>query len=102
MTADNFGTHTRARGGSMSRGGLVHRPASMITAFLTLAMTDSATSAENTTITLAKQGSFFVAVRIVQGKGAFDRAKDTGNSNEGTTFWAGSAYVQYQIPATPR
>lgn len=86
----------------MSGRGLVHRTVSMITAFLTLAVTGSASSAQGTAITLAEQGSFFVGGRIVQGKGVYDPSKDTGNTNEGNTFWADQMYVQYQIPANPR
>ena len=53
-------------------------------------------------IALAEQGSFFVGGRIVQGNGVYDPAKDTGNTNEGNTFWADQMYVQYQIPVNPR
>src|SRR5882757_11250918 len=85
----------------MHSGNLAHRAASVI-AFLSLAMTSNPSSADDQTIALAKQGSFFVAGRIVQGKGVYDPAKDTGNTNEGNTFWADQMYVQYQVPANPR
>ena len=83
-----------------------HKIAPVITflslAILSFIMTGSASSADDKTIALAKQGSFFVAGRVVQGKGAYDPAKDTGNTNEGNTFWVDQMYVQYQIPAEPR
>lgn len=65
-------------------------------------MTGCAHSPHDKSIALAQQGSFFVGGRIVQGKGVYDPAKDTGNTNEGNTFWADQMYVQYQIPADPR
>jgi len=43
-----------------------------VIAFLSLAMTGSTNSSDDTTIVLAKQGSFFVAGRIAQGKGVYD------------------------------
>src|SRR5262249_10840438 len=65
-------------------------------------MTGCATTSGSGPITLAAQGSFFVAGRTVQGKGVYDPAKQTGNTNEGNTFWADQMYVQYQVPANPR
>ena len=65
-------------------------------------MTGFAASPQDKSITLAEQGSFFVGGRIVQGKGVYDPAKDTGNTNEGNTFWTDQMYVQYQIPVNPR
>ena len=65
-------------------------------------MTGCANSPYDKSIALAEQGSFFVGGRIVQGKGVYDPAKDTGNTNEGNTFWADQMYVQYQIPVNPR
>jgi len=65
-------------------------------------MTGFADSPQDKSITLAEQGSFFVGGRIVQGKGVYDPAKDTGNTNEGNTFWTDQMYVQYQIPVNPR
>jgi pimeloyl-ACP methyl ester carboxylesterase len=53
-------------------------------------------------ITLAEQGSFFVGGRILQGNSIYDPAKDTGNTNEGNTFWTDQMYVQYQIPVNAR
>jgi hypothetical protein len=67
-----------------------------------LIMTGCAHSPHDKSIALAQPGSFFVGGRIVQGKGVYDPAKDTGNTNEGNTFWADQMYVQYQIPADPR
>jgi len=67
-----------------------------------LIMTGCANSPHDKSITLAEQGSFFVGGRIVQGKGVYDPAKDTGNTNEGNTFWADQMYVQYQTPVNPR
>jgi pimeloyl-ACP methyl ester carboxylesterase len=67
-----------------------------------LMMTGCANSPYDKAIALAEQGSFFVGGRIVQGKGVYDPAKDTGNTNEGNTFWADQMYVQYQIPVNPR
>ena len=43
-------------------------------------MTGFAASPQDKSITLAEQGSFFVGGRIVQGKGVYDPAKDTGNT----------------------
>ena len=68
----------------------------------TLFMTGCAGTPGDKAITLADQGSFFVGGRMVQGKGVYDPAKQTGNTNEGNTFWADQMYVQYQIPANPR
>src|SRR5688572_17021599 len=68
----------------------------------TLFMTGCAGTSGDKAITLADQGSFFVGGRMVQGKGIYDPAKQTGNTNEGNTFWADQMYVQYQIPANPR
>jgi len=65
-------------------------------------MAGCASSSQEKTIALAEQGSFFVAGRTVQGKGVYDPAKQTGNTNEGNTFWADQMYVQFQIPANPR
>jgi len=65
-------------------------------------MTGFAASPQDKSITLAEQGSFFVGGRIVQGKGVYDPAKDTGNTNEGNTFWTDQMYVQYQIPVNPQ
>jgi pimeloyl-ACP methyl ester carboxylesterase len=65
-------------------------------------MTGFAASPQDKSITLAEQGSFFVGGRIVQGKGVYDPAKDTSNTNEGNTFWTDQMYVQYQIPVNPR
>lgn len=67
-----------------------------------LMMTGCANSPYDKSIALAEQGSFFVGGRIVQGKGVYDPAKDTGNTNEGNTFWADQMYVQYQVPVNPR
>jgi pimeloyl-ACP methyl ester carboxylesterase len=61
-----------------------------------------ADSPSDKSIALAEQGSFFVGGRIVQGNGVYNPAKDTGNTNEGNTFWADQMYVQYQIPVNPR
>ncbi|HZM46000.1 MAG TPA: alpha/beta fold hydrolase [Burkholderiales bacterium] len=74
--------------------------ASVITGILIMA--GCASSSQEKTIALAEQGSFFVAGRTVQGKGVYDPAKQTGNTNEGNTFWADQMYVQFQIPANPR
>jgi len=65
-------------------------------------MTACTHTPHNQPITIATQGSFFVAGRVVQGKGVYDPAKQTGNTNEGNTFWADQMYVQYQIPVSPR
>jgi hypothetical protein len=65
-------------------------------------MTGFAASPQDKSITLAERGSFFVGGRIVQGKGVYDPAKDTGNTNEGNTFWTDQMCVQYQIPVNPR
>jgi pimeloyl-ACP methyl ester carboxylesterase len=76
-----------------------------VAAFVILAgliMTGCVNSPHDKSIALAEQGSFFVGGRIVQGKGVYDPAKDTGNTNEGNTFWADQMYVQYQIPVNPR
>jgi pimeloyl-ACP methyl ester carboxylesterase len=67
-----------------------------------LIVTGLADSPRDRSITLAEQGSFFVGGRILQGSGIYDPAKDTGNTNEGNTFWTDQMYVQYQIPANPR
>jgi pimeloyl-ACP methyl ester carboxylesterase len=67
-----------------------------------LVVTGFAASPQVGSITLAEQGSFFVGGRIVQGKGVYDPAKDTSNTNEGNTFWTDQMYVQYQIPVNPR
>jgi hypothetical protein len=67
-----------------------------------LIVTGLADSPRDRSITLAEQGSFFVGGRILQGNGIYDPAKDTGNTNEGNTFWTDQMYVQYQIPANPR
>jgi pimeloyl-ACP methyl ester carboxylesterase len=67
-----------------------------------LIATGFADSPHDRSITLAEQGSFFVGGRIVQGKGVYDPAKDTGSTNEGNTFWTDQMYVQYQIPVNPR
>jgi pimeloyl-ACP methyl ester carboxylesterase len=67
-----------------------------------LIMSGCAGTSSDKTIALAEQGSFFVAGRTVQAKGVYDPAKQTGNVNEGNTFWADQMYVQYQIPANPR
>jgi pimeloyl-ACP methyl ester carboxylesterase len=67
-----------------------------------LIVTGFADSPQVGSITLAEQGSFFVGGRIVQGKGVYDPAKDTSNTNEGNTFWTDQMYVQYQIPVNPR
>jgi pimeloyl-ACP methyl ester carboxylesterase len=69
---------------------------------LGLIVTGFADSPYDKSIALAEQGSFFVGGRIVQGNGVYDPAKDTGNTNEGNTFWADQMYVQYQIPVNPR
>jgi pimeloyl-ACP methyl ester carboxylesterase len=70
--------------------------------FMMLGMTGCANMSSDKTITLAEQGSFFVGGRVVQGKGVYDPAKDTGNTNEGNAFWADQMYVQYQVPVNPR
>ncbi len=70
--------------------------------FTMLGITGCTNMTNDKTITLAEQGSFFVGGRVVQGKGVYDPAKDTGNTNEGNAFWADQMYVQYQIPANPR
>jgi pimeloyl-ACP methyl ester carboxylesterase len=67
-----------------------------------LIVTGFADSPQVGSITLAEQGSFFVGGRILQGNGVYDPAKDTGNTNEGNTFWTDQMYVQYQIPVNPR
>src|SRR5580704_9931804 len=67
-----------------------------------LIVTGFADSSQVGSITLADQGSFFVGGRIMQGKGVYDPAKDTSNTNEGNTFWTDQMYVQYQIPVNPR
>jgi pimeloyl-ACP methyl ester carboxylesterase len=67
-----------------------------------LIVSSFAESQHDKVIALAEQGSFFVGGRIVQGNGVYDPAKDTGNTNEGNTFWADQMYVQYQIPVNPR
>jgi pimeloyl-ACP methyl ester carboxylesterase len=67
-----------------------------------LVVTGFADSPQVGSITLAEQGSFFVGGRIVRGKGVYDPAKDTSNTNEGNTFWTDQMYVQYQIPVNPR
>src|SRR5262245_18428534 len=80
-------------------GGAAHR-CLLITGILI--MTGCAGTPSEKAITLADQGSFFVAGRTVQAKGVYDPAKQTGNVNEGNTFWADQMYVQYQIPVNPR
>jgi pimeloyl-ACP methyl ester carboxylesterase len=71
-------------------------------ALMSLIMTACANTSHDQPITIASQGSFFVAGRVVQAKGVYDPAKQTGNTNEGNTFWADQMYVQYQIPVNPR
>ncbi len=67
-----------------------------------LFMSACANTQQDQPITVAAQGSFFVAGRTVQGKGVYDPAKQTGNTDEGNTFWADQMYVQYQIPVNAR
>jgi pimeloyl-ACP methyl ester carboxylesterase len=85
--------------------GLLRFGCSAIAAFSVLPgliATGFADSPHDRSITLAGQGSFFVGGRMVQGKGVYDPAKDTGSTNEGNTFWTDQMYVQYQIPVNPR
>jgi pimeloyl-ACP methyl ester carboxylesterase len=95
-------------GASLKRGGamgLQRFGRSAIAAFAVLPgliVAGFADSPYDKSIALAEQGSFFVGGRIVQGNGVYDPAKDTGNTNEGNTFWADQMYVQYQIPVNPR
>ncbi len=53
-------------------------------------------------LVIARQGSFSVGGRTVQGSGVFDPTKSPDSTNEGQTLWVDQMYVQYQIPVTPR
>jgi pimeloyl-ACP methyl ester carboxylesterase len=53
-------------------------------------------------LVIAKQGSFSVGGRTVQGAGRFDPTKSPDVANEGQTMWVDQMYVQYQMPVSPR
>ncbi len=53
-------------------------------------------------LVVARQGSFSVGGRKVEGAGRFDPTRSLNRSNEGQTLWVDQMYVQYQIPVNPR
>jgi len=67
----------------MQSGNLAHRAASVI-AFLSLAMTGSASSADDTTIALAKQGSFSSPVASCRARASTTRRKTPATPTKAT------------------
>jgi pimeloyl-ACP methyl ester carboxylesterase len=53
-------------------------------------------------LVIARQGSFSVGGRTVQGAGRFDPTTSPDVTNQGQTLWVDQMYVQYQIPLNPR
>ena len=55
-----------------------------------------------TSITIERQGSFYVGGRQVTGAGTADLVSTPVPGNAGETFWIDQMYVQYQIPPNAR
>jgi pimeloyl-ACP methyl ester carboxylesterase len=53
-------------------------------------------------LVIARQGSFSVGGRTVQGAGRFDPTRSPDLTDAGQTFWVDQMYVQYQIPVGAR
>src|SRR3954471_6508374 len=78
------------------------KPMAAIIVLATIIMTGCATPQSEKTISIAEQGSFFVAGRKVQAPGTYDPTKSPAGTDEGQTFWIDQMYVQYQIPVNAR
>lgn len=65
-------------------------------------MTGCASTPPGNAITIAEQGSFFVAGRRVQAPGTYDPTKSAAGTDEGQSFWIDQMYVQYQVPVNAR
>ena len=77
----------------------------VIAAFAMLAslvMTGCANTANDKSIAIVEQGSFFVAGRKVEAPGAYDPTLGTASTDPGQHFWVDQMYVQYQIPVNAR
>lgn len=53
-------------------------------------------------LVIARQGSFSVGGRPVQGDGQYDPAQSPDVADQGQTFWVDQMYVQYQVPVRAR
>src|SRR3954471_20486062 len=78
------------------------KPMAAIIVLATIIMTGCATPQSEKTISIAEQGSFFVAGRKVQAPGTYDPTKSAAGTDEGQSFWVDQMYVQYQIPTNAR
>ena len=53
-------------------------------------------------ITIERQGSFFVGGRQVKASGTYDAVSTAAPSSAGQTYWVDQMYVQYQVPPNAR
>ncbi|HTD91436.1 MAG TPA: alpha/beta fold hydrolase [Burkholderiales bacterium] len=67
-----------------------------------LIMSGCASTSNEGSISIVRQGSFFVGGKKVQALGTYDPTKSPAGTDEGQTFWIDQMYVQYQIPANAR
>jgi pimeloyl-ACP methyl ester carboxylesterase len=76
----------------------------VITSTLTssLLMSGCASTSNEGSISIAKQGSFFVGGRMLAAPGTYDPTQGTASTDPGQNFWIDQMYVQYQIPANAR
>ena len=59
-------------------------------------------TADTEPLVIARQGSFSVGGRLLQGASVIDGSASMDRMNQGRSTWVDQMYVQYQIPLDPR
>ena len=80
----------------------VHRTITAFAILSSLIMTSCASTSNDGSIAIARQGSFFVGGRMLTAPGTYDPTQGTANTDPGQNFWMDQMYVQYQIPVNAR
>jgi hypothetical protein len=65
-------------------------------------ITSLTSPSSDNSISIVKQGSFFVGGRMLTAPGTYDPTQGTANTDPGQNFWMDQMYVHYQIPANAR